>query len=505
MKPNFPSILAPALVALFLPGPLDPMARAEDGQPAPPAVGVATPGPSRSEFQARRRILMEKIKEAEAGASAMRAAIRAASGGASVRPTGPAGVVVAMVGAGEPGDDAKFRQDNDFAYLTGVDVPDAALLLWPETGEEALYLPPRDLGRERWDGPRPGPGPEGASATGFARVESSEGLLADLFRAVGDPRAGGDPRAASVYLIEPEPKLGASRSARFSRLVREGAPSARLKDVAPRVHEMRKVKSDAEAALIRRAVAVTAGAQAEVVRLLRPGIPEYRLEGAILAAFVGGGASRAGFPSIVGSGPNSTILHYHRNDRTIEDGDLVVVDIGGEYKGYTADITRTYPASGRFSPRQLEVYRLVLDAQSAAATDFQVGVSTIASLTRAANNVFRASPLRARDEDGSIYAMDHFFIHGLGHHLGMDVHDVGDGTRPLGPGEVFTIEPGLYIPSEGFGVRIEDDYRVTKDGLEKLSKDIPVAPDEVERLIVRARGSSLPTPAAPRASPSSGN
>ncbi len=338
-----------------------------------------------------------------------------AGSGAEPAP-GSAGVVIALVGEGEPGEDAKFHQSNDFAYLTGVHVPHAALLLWPESGEEALYLPPRDRSMDRWVGPRLGPGPEAATRTGFARVESSAAFLADLFRAIGDPRAGGHSPAATVYLIEPSPKAAsATPAARFARLVRDGAPGGRFKELAPLVHEMRKTKSDAEAALIRRAVAVTGDAQREVIRTIRPALPEYRLEGAILGAFVAGGAARAGFPSIVGSGPNSTVLHYDRNSRTIEDGDLVVVDIGAEVQGYTADITRTYPANGRFTPRQRDVYRLVLDAQTAAVADFKPGVSTISSLTRAVRDVFRASPLRAKDEDGVEQTMDHFFTHGLGH------------------------------------------------------------------------------------------
>ena len=502
MDLNPSSILGPVLAGLLLlPGPRP--AGADDGLPASkaPAAATAPVGPSKEEYQGRRRALMETLKGAEAGAGLLRGAVNRAGSG-EARPSGGVGVVVVMVGAGEPGEDAKFRQDNDFHYLTGVDQPNAAVILWPESGDEALYLPPRDRSRDRWIGPSLGPGPEAASLTGFARVESTAGFLADLFRAIADPRTGGRSASATVYLAEPAPKPNSTgASARLSRFVREGAPSARFKDVATSIHEMRKGKSDAEAELIRRAVAVTADAQLEVIRKIRPGLPEYRLEGAIVGAFLEGGASRAGFPSIVGSGPNSTVLHHDRNDRTIEDGDLVVVDIGGEYKGYTADITRTYPANGRFSPRQREVYQLVLDAQGAAVADFKPGVSTIAELNRTVRDVFRKSPLRAKDSDGNEQTMDHFFTHGLGHHLGLDVHDVGDASKPLQPGEVFTIEPGLYLTSEALGVRIEDDYRVTKDGLEKLSKDIPVEPDEIERLIARSRGGVVPAashPAGPR-------
>ncbi len=488
-------IFGPALGALLLISAM-PATRGEDGRPASaPSAAAAPLGPSRDEYRARRRALMDRVERAEAGSGALRAAMLRAGSGPEPSP-GAAGVVIVLVGEGEQAEDAKFHQDNDFAYLSGVDVPHSALILRPESGEEALYLPPRDRSMDRWVGPRIGPGKDAAESTGFARVESTASFLADLFRAVGDPRTGGHSPAATVYLVEPSPKPDSTTpAARLARLVREGAPGGRYKDVAPLVHEMRKTKSDAEADLIRRAVAVTGDAQREVIRAIRPGVPEYRLEGAILGAFVAGGASRAGFPSIVGSGPNSTVLHYGRNSRTIEDGDLVVVDIGAEVRDYTADITRTYPANGRFTPRQRDVYKLVLDGQRAAEADFKPGVSTISSLTRAVRDVFRASPLRAKDEDGVEQSMDHFFTHGLGHHMGLDVHDVGDSTRPLNPGEVFTIEPGLYLAGEALGVRIEDDYRVTKDGLEKLSKDIPSDPDEVERLIGAARGGIPASPA----------
>jgi Xaa-Pro aminopeptidase len=449
---------------------------------------AVTIGPSKEEYRERRASLMKKIKATASASAPLRGAMRR---GAGATP-GSSGVVVVLVGEGESGEDAKFRQENNFSYLTGIDAPDASLILWPETGEETLYLPPRDKSQDRWVGPRLGPGPEALASTGFARVESTGEFLADLFRAIGDPRTSGRGQAGSVYLLEPAPRPNStSPASRLSRFIKEGAPAARFVDLATLVHEMRKTKSAAEAALIQRAVDVTGDAQREVIRRIRPGLPEYRLEGSILGAFVAGGAQRAGFPSIVGSGPNSTVLHYDKNDRIIEDGDLVVVDIGGEYKNYTADITRTYPASGKFTPRQREVYQLVLDAQTAAANDFKPGVSTIASLTRVVRDVFKNSPIRARDENGTEQTMDHFFLHGLGHQLGMDVHDVGDNGRALAVGEVFTIEPGIYLTTESLGVRIEDDYRVTKDGLEKLSKDIPVQVEEIEKLIGEARAETI--------------
>jgi Xaa-Pro aminopeptidase len=482
--PNRPvSTLVPVFLAVWM---IAVPVLAED---APRATSSPT-GIAPEEYRARRQALMTQLREAEAGANALRSAVGRAEGNGTTEP-GAVGVVAVLVGAGEPGEDVKFRQENDFLYLTGVDTPHAALVLWPETGDEALYVPPRNPIRERFDGPMPGPGAESAAELGIARVESSSQFLADLFRAIGDPRTGGRARAATVYALEPDPRPdSSSKSARLARFLREGAPSARFKDLAPRLHEMRKQKSDAEMALLRRAIAVTADAHGEVTRLIRPGIPEYRLEGAILGAFTAGGASRAGFGSIVGSGPNSTVLHYHRNDRTIEEGDLVVVDIGGEFKNYTADITRTYPASGRFTPRQREIYQLVLDAQTGAAAQCKPGESKISDLNRWVIDFFRKSPLRARDLDGAEHTMEHFFVHGLGHQLGLDVHDVGDNSRPLAVGEVFTIEPGIYIPLEKIGVRIEDDYRVIPGGLEKLSKAIPCEPDEIERKLAETRGVS---------------
>ncbi len=196
---------------------------------------------------------------------------------------------------------------------------------------------------------------------------------------------------------------------------------------------------------------------------------------------------RPGFKSIVGSGPNSTIPHYFASSRQMVDGDLVVVDIGAEYQLYTADITRTYPVNGKFTPRQREIYQLVLDAQSEAARQVKPGETRLLQMNGIVRPFLKNSPLRARDANGQEHTMDYFFIHGLGHYMGMDVHDVGDAMRPMQVGEVFTIEPGIYIKSENLGVRIEDDYVVTATGAEKLSKNIPSSPDEVEARIAKSR------------------
>ena len=438
-------------------------------------------GPMVAEYRSRRLTLVETIRTEEAGSSAL--------GGTKIRDSQesrpPTSLLIVVMGKGGGGDDARFHQDNDFHYLSGIDQPDASVILRIDNNSETLYLPPTDRMAERYNGPRLAPGPGAAERTGFDKVAPSWEFLGDLFGALAD-RGDGRKSGSTVYLIEPEPTpSSAGRSAWLARLIRDGAPGVKVKTLAPLIHDQRQTKSPAEIDILRQAINATAAAQTAASRLTAPERTEAEVEGAILQAFRTHGATRAGFPSIVGSGPNATILHYERNDRTMATGDLVVVDIGAEVDGYTADITRTYPVVGQFTPRQRAIYQLVLEGQEGAAGQVRPGQSTIGSLNRWVRDYFRASPLRARDEEGVEQTMDHFFGHGLGHHLGLDVHDVGDASKPLKPGQVFTIEPGLYLPGEGFGVRIEDDYLVTSDGVEKLSAKIPSTIEEVERRVDR--------------------
>jgi Xaa-Pro aminopeptidase len=424
----------------------------------------------RTDYARRRSELMKRIKEAE-GSSGRRA-------------------IVVLRGADDPDIEGKFRQTNDFAYLTGVDVPAAYLVLLPDDDRATLYLPPRPRFGGGMNSPRPGPGSEAAEQFGFDKVESTERLLGDLFAAIGDPlvmRRGRSSTVVYTRAVQGRAASSGGAEAKLTQLLRDGAPNTELKEVDPILGEMRKAKSPAELELLRRAIAITGEAQSEVLRTIQPGVVEFALEGKIVGAFTAGGALRAGFPSIVGSGPNSTIPHYFLNTRRLQDGDLVVVDIGAEYKYYTADITRTYPASGKFTCRQREIYQLVLDAQKAVETEMKPGMTRLRDMTAFTREYFKKSPLRAKDEQGNEHTMDRFFIHGLGHYLGMDVHDVGSYDKPVQVGEVFTIEPGLYIKSENIGVRIEDDYLMTDHGPEKLSKDILSDPEEIERRIASYR------------------
>jgi len=369
---------------------------------------------------------------------------------------------------------AAFRQDNDFFYLTGLETPGSWLVVLAgdsTRGDVHLFLPPRDPEAEQWTGPQLGPGPEAAAATGIPAgnihsADSVESIVRGLMRQQG----GGGP--ATLWF---------RRSAwdTQSDLVRSLAldtPRVAGKDLLPVLASLRMAKDDDEVRRMTRAVEISAAGHVAAMKFARPGVYEYQIEAVAEQTFRTLGAERLGYPSIVGSGINSTILHYDQNRRQTQAGDLIVMDMGAEFGYQTADVTRTIPASGKFTPRQRAIYELVLGAQQAAIDAVKPG-------------------LTLRDLDGIArqYIADHsgdlcgtggcgaYFIHSLSHWLGMDVHDVGRG--PLVVGSVFTIEPGIYLPKEALGVRIEDDILVTATGAVLLSKDAPRTVAEIEKVM----------------------
>lgn len=434
--------------------------------------------------------------------------------------------VVVILGNVEDGAgvEARYRQNNWMAYLTGVRTPQAALMLVPQglpsenNAREIVFIPPRDVRAERWTGVQLAPGDEAAKAFGIERVlptiiNDTRGDTATTATTTTPATTATQDRAAKynvllklkeaallpafknasgqskmkLYTIAPRRlRDGNVREYQFVERVKKELPGVEVVSVTNIIAEMRKAKSAAELSLLQKAIDITGEAERDAARAMKPGMYEYEAQAIIEAAFTRGGAERPGFPSIVGSGLYSTILHYSENHKRIDAGDLVVCDIGAEYSLYTADITRTFPASGKFNARQRAVYQLVHDTQTAAAAYWKPGMTQL-DLHLFAQNFMRQSTLRAKDADGREYTMDHFFIHGLGHYLGMDVHDVGNYSRPMQPGEVFTIEPGIYIQTEKLGIRIEDDYVVTQENtVRKLSAAIPSAPDDIERLMAES-------------------
>jgi len=365
--------------------------------------------------------------------------------------------------------DNDFRQSNTFFYLTELETQDAWLLLIAGGGapETVLFLPPRNPFQERWTGLRLGPDSTAARLTGIARIvptDSLDPVLSALLARVRGP----------LYV----PLDQATRDEpRLRDLVFVGRD---VRNLRPVVDSLRLVKDADELARMRKAIDISGLGHVAAMQAARPGAWEYEIEAALEAEFRRNGADRLGYPSIVGSGPNSTTLHYDVNRRQTRDGDLIVVDAGAEWGQYTADVTRTFPVNGKFTPRQKAIYDLVLATQQAAFDSTRPG-ATIAQLNRIARDYMRA-------HSGTLcgaQTCDAYFIHGLSHWLGMDVHDVGDYSTPLKPGMVFTIEPGIYLAQEGLGVRIEDDVLVTATGAEWLSAKAPKTTAEIERLMGR--------------------
>jgi len=436
LSPRFTSAALLALLFLSDPGPI----LSQSGSPAGPVPVEA--------LEARRQNLLAALE----GATAL------------VTSAGP---------RGDYAQDSDYREANDFFYLTGIEAPGGCLVFnGGGEGSVTLYLPPRSPASERWTGPQLGPGPEAQLLTGVAETRSVEELQEDLVRGL-TPGTGGDRYPSLRFLVSyGDPRF----QELIGSLLPPGAPEA--EELAPLLADLRLRKDSDELGRIRRAVEITSQAHLEVWRVAGPGVAEYELEAALEYVFRTMGAERVGFPSIVGSGPNATILHYDKNRRLLEAGELVVVDIGAEFGYYTADLTRTFPVSGRFNARQRALYELVLGARGAGLKVIRPGATT--------GDVNLA--VRSFLEEGSgdlcgAQSCAPFLIHGVAHWLGMDVHDVGNNRTPFEAGMVLTLEPGLYLPDEALGIRIEDDILVTETGYEVLSEGLPRTVQEVEAIM----------------------
>ena len=395
------------------------------------------------------------------------------------------GGVAVLFAAEQPAlDFMAYRQDEDFYYLTGWNEPGAALLVKAATDaehgyREILFLPTRDLRLEHYTGPKlDAVSPNVAKIAGVDAVEPMAQLPVELNKLTGEDRR-------LAYRIWSQPESAAAKAVVELNGVTLGmdkAPGAL--DVTALTMELREVKDTGEIELLKKASEASIAAQRAMFRAVRPGATERAIAGKMGAVWAEHGCERPSYAPIVGSGVNSTTLHYAENSRTMEDGDVVVVDAACEYSMYAADITRTAPVNGHFTARQREIYEIVLGAQKAAIEAFVAGKSTINdrdrkdpnSLDTAAYNYINT---HGKAVDGS--PLGKYWLHGLGHMLGIDVHDPAKYPAVLKPGMVFTIEPGVYIPEEKLGVRIECNFLVGADGkLIDLDADLPHTADEVE-------------------------
>ena len=409
-----------------------------------------------SYFQARRKAFMDRIE----GSAAL------------------------LEGAAETRDYVPFRQDNNFYYLTGVEAPGAFLLVDASARRSILFLPPRNLTLEQWEGPRLFAGEQAQAATGIDDVMDVARLQAEL-----------DKRKATfkgIYVVmapEETTETSRDRAAQFEN-AREQSPwdgrisrakafaqklgkilgGVPINDLSPILDGMRRIKDEQETGRMREAARIGALGISEAMRDTAPGRYEYQIAEAATFIFRWNGAAGPAYFPIVGAGPDSCFLHYSANTRKIEAGDIVVMDYAPEYRYYDSDITRSFPASGKFSDEQIKLYEIVLEAQKAAIQKVRPG-STFADITKAAREVV------------SRHGYDKFWQHGVSHFVGMSVHDVGT-QDTLQTGMVLTIEPGLYVREKNLGVRIEDTVLVKDQGCEVLTQGVPKEIAAIEKLML---------------------
>ena len=392
-----------------------------------------------------------------------------------------------------------FRQQSDFYYLTGLQEPEALLLLLPgrAEGQSVVFCQDRDPTLEAWTGRR----------LGAQGVVSQHGLDQAFENAERDallPTLLDGRELLYVPLDNPDALSIAEDALAYAQAgMRRGKPALKgWLDSRPLIHEMRLIKSPAEIALLRHATAISAQAHVRAMRTCQAGLSEYQLQAELEHTFVWHGASGPAYSTIVGGGANACVLHYIENSDVLEENTLVLIDAGAEFDLYAGDITRTFPVSGRFNDAQRALYQVVLDAQVRAvnaiapgATLAEIHQGVVADLTAGLIELgLLSGDVQARIDDESYRR---FYLHSTSHWLGLDVHDVGtyrldEATpRPLEPGMVLTVEPGLYIPSDddipdayrGIGIRIEDNVVVTDQGHDILTADVPKQVADIEQLM----------------------
>jgi len=385
-----------------------------------------------------------------------------------------------LFGRSEQDEDLRtgFFQESNFFYLTGWQEPGAILLLAPLPEEssdpayaaksklprEIFFLPERNPEQEKLTGRKLGPRDENVrERSGFESVMPAEKFEAELRRMLET--------YARVYTVADSPA-----AARLKQL----APLRTVGNASTAIAKLRMNKSPEELALIQRAIDVTLDAHRAAWQRAAPGLYEYQVAATMTGIFAEAGCERTAYAPIVGAGPDSVYLHYSRNSRRMDAGEVLLMDVGAECAGYAADITRTIPVNGKFSPRQREIYEIVLGAQNAAISAVKPGMTLSKT---APNTLYKVAfdYINSHGKDLHGERLGKYFTHGIGHHVGLDVHDASDPAAPLEPGMVITIEPGIYIPEENLGVRIEDMVLVTEHGGKVLSAALPREPGEIEK------------------------
>jgi Xaa-Pro aminopeptidase len=384
-----------------------------------------------------------------------------------------------------------FRQDSTFFYFTGLHEPAAVLCIDLEAEESILFIPNFGNERKKW-----------VADSLDLNTQTAHELKVEAIEYLGQQCLGYQchpffthreyehflnflqtilAEDQNIYTLNPVNASEYIEQRFVLQRIAEMLPSLKhaIIDITPLAAQMRRKKDKHEIEQIYKAIEITVDAHDAIMQLMQAGKKENELQALIEYHYTLSGATRA-FSSIVASGKNSTILHYFDNQKTLVSGDLVVVDIGARYNSYCADLTRTYPVGGAFSQRQKEVYQLVLETQSYIAQLAKPGMWL--------SN--KNEPEQSLNHCARKFVEDHgygdYYIHGIGHFLGLDVHDVGDHSEPLQAGDIITIEPGIYIPEESLGIRIEDDYWIVSDGVICLSESLPKEINDIEKAVAAA-------------------
>lgn len=384
----------------------------------------------------------------------------------------------------------KIHPASDLFWLSGIEQEESVLVLCPQASDpaarEMLFVRQPSEQLATWEGEKLTK-EKARVISGVAKVRwlhELPGVLHALMCESESVWLNSNEHERAAYEVE-------DRDLRMARRLMAKYPLHRFERLAPLLRRLRAVKSPAEVALLKRAVDITDAGLRRLLAALEPGVMEYELEGELVREFTRRRA-RMAYEPIIGSGKNACVLHYLENDQECREGDLVLVDVGASYANYCADLTRTYPVSGRFTPRQRAVYEAVLRVLTSSIARCVVGTS-LRDWKRAAQ-VEMAGELvglglitaeEAAKDTADEPACKQYFMHGLGHSLGLGVHDIAPVDGPLEPGWVMTVEPGIYIPEEGLAVRLENDVLVTEQGPVDLCSHVPIQPDEIERLIAR--------------------
>ncbi len=382
-----------------------------------------------------------------------------------------------------------YRQNSDLFYLSGIEQEQSILVIAPDHPNpkyhEVLFIRESNKQLETWFGHKLTP-KEAQDISGIKTVmemERMESVLKEIVLA-----------CENIYFnLNEYPKFEMdykSRDERFARKIKKKYPAHEYERSAPIMAKLRTVKSDIEIELIQKACDITEKGFRRILNFVKPGLMEYQIQAELDHEFISNGANGHGYPPIIASGINACTLHYIENDKECKDGDLLLMDFGAEYANYSADLTRTIPVNGKFTPRQREVYEAVLRVQRQAIQLLVIG-NTIDNVNKKVNKLMEKEIIGL----GLLSKKDHkdplktkntlfeYFMHGTSHFLGLDVHDVGSKTEPFKAGMIFTCEPGLYIRDEKIGIRIENDILITQNGPVDLMKNIPVEPDEIEKIM----------------------